>query len=738
MNNMANWHSSSVGKWAKNYVDYGFSVFPCHGIGLDMQCTCGKVDCPNAGKHPYTRHGVKDASKNLEEIAAMFNYRADLNIAIATGAPSGVFVLDVDVRGEESGEEAVAALERENGALPITLTSITGNGRQLFYAMPDFEVKNATGIVKRVDVRGTGGYVIAAPSTHRVGRQYAFYEPTFDAGIAEAPDWLLQMLKPKLKAAREIVNDYSTGILPEWSHDEVHRMLECISPSVGREEWLNVGFALHAGGYPLSFWDTWSQGGGEKYVPGECEKCWRGFKADNGITMGTLVDAARLGGWHPEPIARPEVDTSPVDDFVETVQHKARGKDSAECKFNFDPLGLTGLIGDTVRAMNKYAMYKQPELYLLNTIAAAGAVFGRKYACPMNARTNVYMVGVARTAGGKDFSRQYISNLFEKAGLTEYLGAHYIRSDTGMLVSVKSAPSQVMMLDEFGMYLEALASAKAPLHIKNVATCLTKLFTSSGTFYDHGATADTKTKIVIQRPNLCIYGTTTEETYASALKRTAIDSGDLNRFLVFKSSRVFTGEEELPPKYEIPADIVDRWEEFSTASRFTIPDIAEIPPAHTTVEWDDKVMAMLRECRIKQNTLINAETPTSGLWGRYAELVTKIAMIFAISDNKNDPRFSEYHVTIARNIVDVCMEYMVGLANGYVSENDYEAQQQKIVKFLRTKRKGASMSELHTRFRSIKARERRDILSDMAAQGVISIESIKTEGRRPKEVVRLA
>lgn len=139
--NLSAWLASPLGEWAKIYIDYGFAVFPCHGIYGEGRCTCGKYPCgkenKNAGKHPFTINGVKNASKNLDEIAALFNYRTDLNIAIATGEPSGVFVIDIDNRGDESGEDSFRDLHEEEGhVLPATLTSITGSGLHRFYKLP--------------------------------------------------------------------------------------------------------------------------------------------------------------------------------------------------------------------------------------------------------------------------------------------------------------------------------------------------------------------------------------------------------------------------------------------------------------------------------------------------------------------------------------------------------------------------------------------------------------------------
>lgn len=140
-------------------------------------------------------------------------------------------------------------------------------------------MKNATNFLKLVDIRGEGGYVIVAPSMHRSGVRYAFDESTFDAGIAEAPAWFLDMLSPKPKATRELTQNYArSGTTAEWSKEEVLRMLDYLDPDMPYDDWLHVGMALHAGGYPLSMWENWSRSG-QKYENGCCEKRWRGFNA---------------------------------------------------------------------------------------------------------------------------------------------------------------------------------------------------------------------------------------------------------------------------------------------------------------------------------------------------------------------------------------------------------------------------------------------------------------------------
>lgn len=98
------------------------------------------------------------------------------NIGIATGEVSGFWVLDID--GPE-GAAALAALEARHGPLPPTVEQSTGKGRHICFAWPaagtigDRTVRNsASKIGPGIDVRGDGGYIVAAPSIHPSGRLY--------------------------------------------------------------------------------------------------------------------------------------------------------------------------------------------------------------------------------------------------------------------------------------------------------------------------------------------------------------------------------------------------------------------------------------------------------------------------------------------------------------------------------------------------------------------------------------
>jgi hypothetical protein len=122
------------------------------------------------------------------------------NLAIATGALSGLVVLDVDPR--HGGDESLADLIRKYGQLPTTVTVLTGgNGQHFYFSHPGKHVVSRT-FRPGLDLKADGGYVIAPPSTHLSGKRYEWeigHRPT-EIVLAPIPDWLLVESQPSERA----------------------------------------------------------------------------------------------------------------------------------------------------------------------------------------------------------------------------------------------------------------------------------------------------------------------------------------------------------------------------------------------------------------------------------------------------------------------------------------------------------------------------------------------------------
>jgi len=173
---------------ALRYAAHGWPVLPLH-TPHGGRCSCTAADCGSPGKHPRTARGLHDASTDLDRIRAWWGRWPDANLGVATGAASGLLVLDVDL---PDGPATLARLETEHGRVPATCEQRTGSGgRQLLFAHPGQAVGNRTRLQPGIDVRGDGGYIVVPPSIHAKGGRYRW---TGRIAPAPPPSWLLHML----------------------------------------------------------------------------------------------------------------------------------------------------------------------------------------------------------------------------------------------------------------------------------------------------------------------------------------------------------------------------------------------------------------------------------------------------------------------------------------------------------------------------------------------------------------
>jgi hypothetical protein len=151
---------------ADAFIEEGLHVFPVHGVVND-KCTCSKDNCAAIGKHPVFADWQKPVS--AAEARKRFDRVPACNVGFATGSVNGVSVIDVD-RG---GDDSLETLLRVFPELKQSLQAITGSGGlHIFVDSGQLKVKNKVRIFPGVDIRGDGGFVVIAPSTHKSGERY--------------------------------------------------------------------------------------------------------------------------------------------------------------------------------------------------------------------------------------------------------------------------------------------------------------------------------------------------------------------------------------------------------------------------------------------------------------------------------------------------------------------------------------------------------------------------------------
>jgi hypothetical protein len=183
----------------------GRGVIPLHDVASLGTCTCGKgAACHSPGKHPRTPRGLKDASRDPDQIRTWWAQWPSANIGLVCG--DGLAVLDVD---GPVGEASLERLLQDRGLaeLPETYEVTTqSGGAHLYYRVPPgvtLTNRSFGTAYPKLDVRGEGGYVVAPPSVGAKGP----YVVRTDAPLE---GWPREMLPPGEAAAAALADPGET------------------------------------------------------------------------------------------------------------------------------------------------------------------------------------------------------------------------------------------------------------------------------------------------------------------------------------------------------------------------------------------------------------------------------------------------------------------------------------------------------------------------------------------------
>ena len=198
------------------FAGRGFGIFTVWSTDDDGTCRCPSGSaCDNAGKHPVTPHGFRDATTDPERITTLLSAGSEPNYGLV--CPDGVFVLDVD----GDGVARLAELEAEHGPLPPTLRTNTAHGQHVFLRWPDAlprPLGQMFGYVTRWGSGAGAGYVIGPRSVHASGAVYAPAGPVVE--IAELPEaWAAALIAPKHAEPEPGIEIGSGYVLPQPGYD---------------------------------------------------------------------------------------------------------------------------------------------------------------------------------------------------------------------------------------------------------------------------------------------------------------------------------------------------------------------------------------------------------------------------------------------------------------------------------------------------------------------------------------
>jgi hypothetical protein len=208
-------------------------------------------------------------------------------------------VIDVDPRN--GGDVSFKKLQKDLNVVFTPTVFTPRDGVHIYLKLPNEwqsqKLRKQLPVYAGIDFL-TKGMQCVIPSSITSDGEYRYADEFIGMNQEVCPDSLLKMLKyndqetivdseNSFDAFSKLLNGNQASV----SIETVKNLLKKLDPSCDYDSWLRVGMALkswNSDRMGLELWDNWSQGCNEKYKAHECEKKWKGFDVNGGVTLGTL------------------------------------------------------------------------------------------------------------------------------------------------------------------------------------------------------------------------------------------------------------------------------------------------------------------------------------------------------------------------------------------------------------------------------------------------------------------
>lgn len=629
---------------AIRYAELGYRVFPC---------------AAEANPVPLTRHGFKDATGDREQIERWWTRYPCACIGIAA---SGLLVVDIDAPPNPwLADESDLATD-----LIAAPTSITpSGGRHHIFRRPAGKSWSCTvgQLAPRVDTRTDGGYIVVPPSIRPDGSYRWLEGCDLDVGpdqLPKPPAWLIERLdalavssprSPQVASSPLAANEIPSG----------HRNAT-LARLAGAMRRVGMGQAEIAAALLRTNADRCSP----PLEPKEVERI-----------------AANIARYEPDQIA-----VAMAENHWDQMYADERPDESDDYP---DPgpipetlLSVPGFIADVIDYTLSTAPYPEPVLAFGAALALQAFLAGRKVRDESDNRTNLYILGLANSGAGKDYPRKVNQKILLQAGLSECLGDTFA-SGEGIEDRLFAKPAVLFQTDEIDGLMTKINHAKDARH-EGIMNVLLKMYSSSNSIYPMRVKAG-KEPGVIDQPSLCIFGTAIPKHYYDALSLKMLTNGFFARMLVFEAGPRSRGRDAVkraPPKRVL--ETTRWWAKFNPGKQ--AGNLQTWHPTPTLIEHAPDAREDLREFRAYADDRYaaaeeNDDTVAMAIWARAGEKAQRLALIYACSENHEQPLISSEAARWAASIVDHQTRRMLFKAAEHVSETEFHAKCKKLVAVLR-------------------------------------------------------
>lgn len=374
-----------------------------------------------------------------------------------------------------------------------------------------------------------------------------------------------------------------------------------------------------------------------------------------------------------------------------------------------NPGGLLAIAKDWIHQTN----HRDNEvLALIGAIGLMGHVVGRKVQTPDGLRTNLYVVGLAPSAGGKQAPLECIKRAMEETQEDQGLIGK-VTSDAAIAKQLEQQPNSLCLFDEFGLFLQRTNKGG---HLQAVQEIMLELWGASRTNFKAKSYAETEKNIQVVQPCFSMLGMTTGMHFWNGLTRSHLEDGFCARLLVVDTGprgNSKQGQWADPP----PALVwgLKQWQAVNTGGNLaefgmgkpqpvTIPIIEEAQQQlYALVEYADSMKDEVEQI----------------IWSRAIEKATKLAMIYACSRSVKAPVVDNSAASWAIDFVSwATREFIKTAKREIVVESRFAFNVKQVLGVIRAR--GRSLKTNVKALVPLPQREFQDIIKHLKAIGEIA------------------
>lgn len=394
-------------------------------------------------------------------------------------------------------------------------------------------------------------------------------------------------------------------------------------------------------------------------------------------------------------------------------------------KFPEEVLNCGGLIGEIMDYTLDQAFRPNRQLAFAGALCWVAHCMGRVYRTTANGRPNIYLLAHAWSGVGKSAPRDTNFKLAKACGMVKTVIEDF-RSGEALQDAVLQSAKILSQYDEADTLFDSIKkSSDTGVGINTLGEMLKEWEKSKNFMVRRKLAAsvkgrkDDQTPDMVYHPHLTLFMTgVTSEVYKSISDKMA-KNGFFARLLVIDGG--MRGGGKTPIYRELPPEIVERCK---TLSRYQSDYTAwgqmrgdwdgtgEV--IHMTMDAEDFRAAFVHDAEAHYNT--EEDGVENAVWNRTVEKAEKLAMIFAASDNQDEPKMDIRHWQLARQLVEYSNAHQIEMLAKYSSETDYEDLQKRI---LRRLEKGITCNRALLSFLKIRNEDLREAMETLQAAGKV-------------------